>query len=450
LASGLREERLEAGVRRSILPGGGAVISERVDAVRSVALGVWIRQGAALEARGEGGISHLLEHAVFKGTRARTTREIAATVEAVGGSLDAFTSHEYTVFQVHVPAVHLERALDVVCDLISEPSLRREDVLLERGVVLDEIAMVEDTPEERVFDLHAAYLYGDHPYGFPVLGTEETVRALDEGALRRLHRRSYALGSAVIAAAGCVDHGELVDLIAGRISDSEEPTTRDAVPPVTRGRTGFARVPRATGNQSHIVAGGLGVCASDPVRHAVALVGTAVGGGMSSRLFQRIREELGLAYSVYSFEVFFEAAGHAGAYLATQPNSAAVATEALLHELREVAERGLRPAEVETTREQLKGQILLSLEAPVARMSRLAALTLHGESYRSADELIARVDAITSEQIAEAAALLHPDRLAVLELSPDQDSPAESFHNVGSRTTSAPDAPATVRKELSR
>lgn len=410
-------ERLDETVWRTRIPDGPVVLSERLEGVRSVALGLWVRQGTALERPEERGISHLLEHMVFKGTRRRSARDLVLEVERIGGAVDAFTGHEVTAYHARVPDEALGPALDVLADLAFRPSLRARDLDPERKVILEELAALEDTPEELVFELQAAHLFDGHPYGAPILGTAESVSRLDAAALRRLHRASYRGPNTVVAAAGRLDHVRLVDLARELVPVG--PAEGARVPPaVEAGRTGYRRLERAGGRQSHIVAGGLTVPYAHPLRHAVVLVDTAFGAGMSSRLFQRIREERGLAYSVYSFHAFFARGGHAGAYVGAGPETADAAREALLEEFRRLSDEGLDAHEAETAKEQLKGRIKLSVESPMARMSRLAGLALYEEPYRGLDEVAARIDAVTDGQLREAAALLDPDRLAVLELAP--------------------------------
>ncbi len=392
-----------------------------MEAVHSVAVGLWLRQGGAHERPDERGISHLLEHMVFKGTHRRSARDLVAEVERIGGALDAYTSHEATAYQARVPHQALADALDVLADLAFHPTLLRRDLESERNVILEELSALEDVPEELVFDLHAEFLYESHPYGASVLGTPESVVRLNEEDLRRLHRRRYRGGNAVIAAAGRVDHAELVDGVR-RLVPADGAKGPPAPRPVPGGGLGHRRTARAGGRQSHIVAGALTVPYAHPLRYAVVLVESTLGGGMSSRLFQRVREEMGLAYSVYSFHSFYAQGGHAGAYVGTSPQTADAALEALLEELRRMAEEGLTAEEARAAKERLSGRLMLSLEAPAARMSRLAALALYDQPYRTLEEEAARIHAVSEEELREAAALWHPDRLAVLELAPGDSS----------------------------
>jgi predicted Zn-dependent peptidase len=411
-------ERLDREVRRSVLPSGTVVLSERMESVRSVAAGVWIRRGTAHEQPEYRGIAHLLEHMVFKGTQRRSAQEIAAAVEGTGGSVDAYTTHEHTSFQVRVPSGHLGTGLDVLSDLVFSPALREEDLQLERAVVLEEIARMEDTPDDVVFELHSDFMYDGHPYGAPILGTCETVEAVDVQRLRRLHEEAYRPGTMVVAVAGQVDHEDLLERVRELWPESSEREGIENVPALTSTATGSKVVRRPGGRQVHMIAGGRGLDHTSPLRHAAVVVGQALGGGMNSRLFQRVREQLGLAYSVFSFQSFYARGGHVGAYLGTRPEAAGDAREALLGELQTLSEAGLSKTELGEVKEQIKGQILLSLESPAARMHRLAAMVLYGEPYRNLDVLTELIDGIGPDDAAEASKLYDPEGLAVLELWP--------------------------------
>jgi len=410
-------EELDAGLFRTRLSCGTEIWTERMESMRSAAIGYWFRSGSAHEPDSMSGSAHLLEHMVFKGSLSRSALQIASDIEDLGGSLDAYTAHEHTAFLARVPDTHLETGIDVLSDLVFRPRLDATDLALEREVVLEEIARSEDTPDDLVFDLHAEFLYAGHPYGRPILGSRESVADLDADALRGLHAKTYHPSNLVIASAGRVEHEELLEQVLERLPTGVRAPGTSIEPPVQMG-SGLQRVARPLGRQAHIVAGASGVPVRDPLRNAVILVGTALGGGMGSRLFQRIREEMGLAYAVYGFRAFYLEAGHVGAYVGTRPETAERAREALTDELRKLADEGLTREELEATRTQLKGQVVLSLESPGSRMYRLASLALAGEEYRSLDQVMKLIDGITVSDAAQAAALYDPDRLAVLELSP--------------------------------
>ena len=432
---------------RTAIPGGPTVLTERVPGVRSVSTGVWVRAGGAHESPELLGVSHLLEHMVFKGSERRTARDFALELESRGGSLDAYTSREHTAYTARVLDTDLDVALDVLSDLVRNPLLREEDLVLEREVVLEEIAQVDDTPDDLVFELHGERLWRDHPYGRPILGTRETVGALAAADLRRLHGRAYVPANMVIAAAGNVAHDAFVERVAELFAGDAAAARGDGAAGGERGASEPARpphadpastpaipaidappppVPEATlvardTAQAHIVAACATPGHADPLRYAMILVSNAFGGGMSSRLFQRIREEMGLSYTVYAFQSFYRLAGVAGAYLGTRPEWAERATDALRQECRRLADDGLTAEELEDGRNQLKGSLLLSLESTSARLQRLAGAELYDEPWLSPDELAARIDAVSAADAARAAAVaFDPDRQVLLQLGPER------------------------------
>jgi predicted Zn-dependent peptidase len=388
--------------------------------VRSVAIGAWVRAASLHESRDRMGVSHLLEHMVFKGTERRSAHEIALSLEALGGSLDAYTSREHTVYQGRVLDEHLSEAADVIGDIVLHPTLRESDLALERKVILEEIGMVEDTPDDLVFELHNELLWGDHPYGYSILGTRETVASLGVRELKELHSRAYHPAHLVVAASGNVEHDRLLDVLEDTgwlAADAGDPTPLVAQPP-------RAEPPRShhvsrEGAQTHIVAGTRAVAHGNPQRFPLLLLSMLLGGGMSSRLFQRVREELGLAYSVYTYQSFHADSGMHGVYVATAPESAGAALNAIRDELHSVATDGLPASEIAMGRQQLKGQVTLSLESVSSRMYRAASVELYGEPYRTLDELLALIDAITVEDVAGVAReFFDPDQMSVVSLGP--------------------------------
>ena len=410
------------GFRRTVLPNGLTVLSESMPGVRSVAFGAWVRAASLHEPRELMGVSHLLEHMVFKGTARRSAKQIALELEALGGSLDAFTSREHTVYQARVLDEHLDIAADVIGDFVFGPSLRASDLDLERKVVLEEIAMVDDTPDDLVFELHNEALWGPHPYGYSILGTRDTVSSLGTADLRALHERAYHPSQLVVAASGNVEHDALLEVLerTGWTARVGGDATRLTVPPPHAAAPMRRHVER-DGAQTHIVVGSTTVAHEDPRRHAMILLSSILGGGMSSRLFQRVREELGLAYSVYTFQSFHADVGMHGVYVGTGPETARDALEAIHLELADVASHGLPESELAMGKSQLKGQITLSLESVTARMYRCAAVELYGEPYRSLDEMLALVDSVTSEQVAEVAReFFAPERQTVVSLGPGE------------------------------
>lgn len=413
----------DGGMRRTVLPNGLTVLSEHMPGVRSVAFGAWVRAASLHEAPAKMGVSHLLEHMVFKGTANRSARELALSLEVLGGSLDAYTAREHTSYQARVLDEHLVHATDVIADLVFRPTLRDSDLRLERDVVLEEISMVEDTPDDLVFELHNSLLWGDHPHGYAILGTRDTVQALEVGDLRALHGRAYHAGQMVVVAAGNVRHEQLLDVME-RTGWFDAPSG-DASPLATVAPVAMPPAARHVQRdlaQTHIVFGSPIVPYAHPSRYAISLVGMMLGGGMSSRLFQKVREELGLAYSVYTFQSFHVDAGMHGVYVATAPEKARRAAAAIREELARLAADGLAEEELEAARSQYKGQVVLSLESVSSRMYRAAAVDLYGVPYRPVDEVLAIIDAITPEEIsAVCAAYFAPDRQSVVSLGPGDD-----------------------------
>ena len=412
---------VERGVERTVLPNGLTVLSEPYPGVRSIALGAWVRAASMHERREQMGVSHMLEHLVFKGTKNRSAKDIASALESLGGSLDAYTAREHTCFQARVLDEHLAEAADVIADLVFRPSLRVDDLNLERKVVLEEIAMVEDSPDDLVFELHNETLWGSHPYGYSILGTRESVGSMSVETVRALHARAYHPSQVVVAASGNVEHDELLAVLE-RTGWSAIPRGDNARLSVTA-PVAAAVTERHVGRdsqQTHLVFGSATVAHSDPRRYALMLIDTLLGGGMSSRLFQRIREELGLAYSVYTFQSFHVHAGVHGVYVATAPETARQAAAAVREELARVANEGIADAELRMGKQQLKGQLTLSMESVSSRMYRAAGVELFGEPYLPLDEILAKIDAITEAEASEVcAAFFAPERQTLVSLGPD-------------------------------
>jgi len=412
--------RLDEGLVRSTAPNGLVVLTEKLAGVRSVAAGIWVRTASAHESREQMGISHLLEHMVFKGTERRSARQIALELEVRGGSLDAFTGRDYTSYQAHVLDADLPVAVDILTDLVRRPLLRDSDLQPERKVIIEEIGGVEDTPDDLVFEIAAETLWPGHPYGFSILGTRDTVNALSADDLRTLHTNGYYPGNCVVAAAGNVEHDQLLGLLEaeGWLDGTAARPARTPVAAAPSVRGGERREERDT-TQAHIVFGTDTFALGDPRRFALAILTNAFGGGMSSRLFQRVREELGLAYAIFAYKHFYRSAGQLGVYVGTNPESADRAAEAIRDEYALLAREGLPAAELADGKQQLKGQIMLSLESPSARMSRLAGFELHGDRYRPLDQLLAEIDAVTADQAnAVAAEYFTPERQTVVRLGP--------------------------------
>ncbi len=412
--------RLDDGLYRTQAPNGLTVLTETLPGVRSVSLGVWVQTASAHEDRLLMGVSHMLEHMVFKGTERRTAKELALALEIRGGSLDAYTSRDHTSYQAHVLDSDLPVAVDILTDLVRRPLLRESDLATERNVVLEEIAGVMDTPDDMVFEMHAATLWPEHPYGYPILGTNETVNALSATDLQDLHRAGYYPGNCVIAAAGHLEHQALLDLLdrEGWLNGHAAQASR---PPVgtTPAVQGVERQEDRDTTQAHIVIGSEAFPYADPRRYALSMLTCAFGGGMSSRLFQRIREDLGLAYAIYAFQQLYRSSGFIGVYLGTQPGSAPKALDAIRQEFATLAAEGLPPEELADVKQQLKGQVMLSLESTTSRMNRLATVALHKEDYRPLDDLLALIDGVTGAEVAAVSRdLFSPERQTTVVLGP--------------------------------
>lgn len=397
------------------------VLSELVPGVRSAAVGVWIRWGASHDPAEQMGAAHLLEHMVFKGTENRTPREIALGIEGIGGALDAYTSREHTALHARVLDEHLPIAVEILTDLVFRPLLLESDLELERNVILEEIAGVEDAPEELVFDLNARSLWGSHPYGNPVLGTRETIESITRQDVLDLRHRAYQPNTCVVAAAGNLQHENLLDLVMrhfpAEAGSGVAPNLR-APPTAHPSRDSHER----KSAQVHVCMSATTFPRSDPRRYASILVSTALGGGMSSRLFQRVREELGLVYTIYSFQSFYAQAGLTGLYMATRRDTVGRAVEVVSDELGNLAGVGLPASELQAVKNQTKGQVVLSLESTSARLQRLASTALYDEPFLTLDEICGRIDAVTERDVAEICRQYYaPERHTIVSLGPKAD-----------------------------
>jgi len=416
----IRTDKLDEGLFRSEAENGVTVISELLPWVRSVAVGIWVARASVHEPRLKMGVSHLLEHMVFKGTKRRSARDIALELEVRGGSLDAYTSRDHTSFQARVLDDDLPRALDVLTDIVRNPLLRTDDLDRERMVVLEEISAVHDTPDDLVFEEHSQTMWPDHPYGYSVLGTRETVSQLSVDDLRELHSTSYHPSHIVIAAAGNVDHELFLKLLAKcgwfTFATGPEPQQIVTVPPAVRTERFIYR----EGAQSHLVIGTDTFPFTDERRHPLVLLNSVLGSGMSSTLFQKIREELGLAYTVYSYQSFYRETGVVGVYVGTHPSNVARALDVIREQLAEFAANGLTPERLAEAKRQLKCQVTLSLESPSARMYRLATIALFGEPYRTIDDLLSQIDSIEPGDVAGVGEeFLDPGRQTIVALGPN-------------------------------
>jgi predicted Zn-dependent peptidase len=405
----------------SELDSGERVISEKVASVRSVALGFWIGTGSRDEREERAGVSHFIEHLLFKGSRSYSAQEIAETFDSMGAELNAATSREHTVVYSRVPDGHVETALDVMCDMVFAPSLA--DLDQEREVVLEEIAMYEDTPQELVHDLFSEAVFGNHPLGRPVIGTAEVISTISRRAIANYHRTAYAGGNVVISAAGNITHDRLLRLL-------ERVHERRAQPPGKgpRVRSPLVKTPppglrfaRKDTEQYHLCIGAPGIARSDRRRFAASLLDGILGGSAASRLFQEIREKRGMAYAVYSFASQYTDTGLMGIYLGTREENVAACLEICAEQIAEIAAGNLRPRELERAKENLKGRIMLSMESTSNRMTRLGKSVVTDTELLGFDRIIAEIDAVEAEAIGELASLLLvPERLSVSGVGPEE------------------------------
>ena len=423
-------------VRRTTLPGGLRVITEYVPGVRSVALGVWVAAGSRDEPSSQMGSAHFLEHLLFKGTTHRDAMTISAEIESVGGDLNAFTTKEYTCYHARVLDEHLPLALDVVCDVVLNATVHDHDIESERAVILEEIAMYEDDPGDLVHDEFARAMFGNSPLGRPILGTVETITALPRSAIKKFYRRAYTPDSMVISVAGNVDHASVVrdvkKIFADRLDVDAEPAAARSVQRSGRGRKASG-VPvlissRPT-EQAHLMLGAPGLRRGDDRRFAVAVLSTALGGGMSSRLFQEVREKRGLAYSVYAYAQSFADTGVFGLYAGCLPSKADTVLDVCLTELDSVARAGLSPEELQRAKGQVKGSMVLGQEDPASRMTRIARAELHDEPLESIDQLLERVDAVDAAAVHDVAKDLLTQSFTLAAIGPFDET--HTFNAVG-------------------
>ncbi len=401
------------------LEGGERVISERLTGVRSIALGFWIGAGSRDEPDARAGVSHFIEHLLFKGSSRYSAKEIAEIFDELGGELNAATSRETTVVYARIPDDRLETALDVMADMVFRPSFG--DVDSEREVVLEEIAMVEDTPHDLVHDIAADAVFGGHPLGRPVIGRADVIQTVSTRALSAYHRRAYAGPRVVLAAAGNLHHERLVALLRERgdgAAAGRRPLARKAV---RRLPAPALRFQRKDTEQYHVCLAAPGIDRSDERRFAASILDAILGGSASSRLFQEIREKRGMAYSVYSYLSEYSDAGQVGLYVGTREENLATCLEIAVAELLDLAQGNVKPDELSRAKENLKGRLLLSLESTATRMTRLGKATVTDVPLLEVDEIVRRLEAVTAADVADLAAeLFAPGRLSAAGIGPDE------------------------------
>ncbi len=388
--------------------------------VRSATLGFWIATGSAAEDAAEAGLSHLVEHMLFRGTDRYGSLEIDQIFDTMGAELNAGTGKESTSVYARVIDEHLPKAFDVVSDMVWNPRLDEDDLANEREIVIEEIAMYEDDPQDRVFDLLGEAVFGDHPLGRAVIGTAEVVGATTAEELARFHAAHYAPKDIVIAAAGSIDHDAIVEL--ARSVQTPDRSAAPQPPPLTERLVPRVRFLRKETEQYHLTLGGPGLRRDDERRFALRVLDNIIGGTSSSRLFQTTREDRGLAYNVFSFQSLFASSGQIGLYLGTRPDNVGPALQVVADELDRLRGEGVTADELERSKENVKGRIVLSLESTAARMSRLGAAVLNGLPLLSVDDVVEKIEAVTLDDLAELTAeLLVPENLSAAGIGTDED-----------------------------
>ena len=413
------------------LDGGMRVVTEPLPTVRSVAIGFWIGAGSRDEDDAHAGVSHFLEHLLFKGSASYSPVEIAEVFDTLGGELNAATARDYTVVYARVMDDHLETALDVMTDMVFSPSL--SDLDAEREVVLEEIAMVEDTPQELIFDLITSAVFGDHALGRPVIGSADVITSISRRSIAAYHRRRYRPDNIVVATAGSVDHDRLVGLAERMAHKASDPPARKAT-----ARTPLVAAPppslvfreRET-EQYHLCLAAPGIARSDRRRFTASILDGVLGGSASSRLFQEIREKRGLAYAVYTFSSQYADTGQIGIYVGTREENLAECLRIVAEQVEAIATDGPRPDELARAKENLKGRIMLAMELTSNRMSRLGKSLITDSELLSLDRLLTEIESVDADAVATlAGVLLGLDRFSVAAIGPDEERLLEAVEPV--------------------
>ncbi len=416
------------------MPAGGRVVSEKLKSVRSVSLGFWIGAGSRYEKERQGGISHFIEHLLFKGSSRYAATEIAQLFDAFGGEVNAATAREYTVVHARFLDRHLEEAFDVIADMVLNPAFAEIDS--ERQVVVEEIAMYEDSPAELIADYLNRAIFGQHPLGKSVLGAAAIIGSMTPDQIREYHSAHYRLPNLVIASAGNVEHERLVELARANLAtgDGSPPLAVTLSPPEAPAGEAEASFHVKETQQYHVCFGGAGLSRHSPRRFALSILDTVLGGTASSRLFQEVREKRGLAYSVYSYATNFSDTGLIGVYFGCRADSVAEVTGVIAAQLRSLAETPLESDELDRAKENAKGRLVLGLETTHSRMSRLGKLTVTGSEILDIDEIIERIDAVSAADVMELAGQYYrPEKLAAVAIGPEAAVFERALERLGGR-----------------
>ena len=386
-------------IRRQVLSNGLTIITEQMAHIRSASIGIWLQTGSRDEDPEWNGISHFIEHMVFKGTKHRSAEEIARQVDSIGGNMDAFTAKECICFNVKVLDEHVPTALDILGDLVLNPVFDTADIARERGVIMEEIKMDEDNPDYLVHEIFTQNFWKDHPLGKPILGTKETVKRFERQPVIDAYTHRFAPGNIIVSAAGNLDHDRFVELVTRHfehmkpMSNGFHSSTPKIVSRIIlRNKKALEQVQLCMGVPAHPIA--------HAKRHAGYILNTLLGGGMSSRLFQNIRERQGLAYSIYSDLNPYRDTGCMAVYAGTSLASAAKVVQSVVSEFRKLKNEPVPSDELRRAKDQLKGSLMLSLESSTARMSNLARQEMYFDHYYDLDELIAKIESVTAEDLA--------------------------------------------------
>ncbi len=395
-------DKQETTAKKTTLPNGLIVASEAMPQVRTAAVGIWVKSGSRVEPAEVNGISHFIEHMVFKGTERRTAEQIAQEADALGGHLDAFTAKEMVCFNMKVLDQHLAEAFDILTDLVTGPVFRDADIEKERAVITEEIKMEQDNPEYLVHELFSQNFWQGHAIGRPILGTVKTLGGFSHDVVERFHRRWYAPNQMVVSGAGHLEHERLVELVAERLGGLA-PQTDGSLDSVPQARARLTTRSKKELEQVHLCVGVPGCALTDERRYAMALLANILGGGMSSRLFQNIREREGLAYAVFAELQAYRDTGLLTVYAGTARETARQALRLILAELRWLKQEPVAADELRRAQDNLKTSLMLSLESTTARMSNLARQEIYFGRFFTPDEILAAIDAVTAEQIQAAA-----------------------------------------------
>ncbi|MGH9601219.1 MAG: M16 family metallopeptidase [Terriglobales bacterium] len=408
-------------IKRDVLPNGLTVLTEEMQHIRSVSIGIWLKTGSRHEKAEANGISHFLEHMVFKGTENRSAEEIARQIDSIGGNMDAFTAKECTCFNAKVLDEHLPVALDVLSDLVLTPVFDPQDLARERSVILEEIKADEDNPDYLVHEIFTQNFWKDHALGKPILGTKDTVKRFDQSLVREYYQRYVTPGNLIISAAGSLDHRRFLDLVAEKFRNLppspnglHDDSPRSHARITLRNKKSLEQVQICLGVPSHPV--------SHESRYAAYLLNTVMGGGMSSRLFQNVRERQGLVYAIYSELNPYRDTGCLSVYAGTSLETAPKVVESVVKEFRNLKSEPISADELRRAKDQLNGSLMLSLESSTARMSNLARQEMYFDHVVGLDEIIARVEAVTAEDARKLAEeYFRTDAIAVTVLGSLED-----------------------------